>query len=169
MVLESDGMARRELLGAGFAGTAALHGLRSRPVLRRMRFDRAAYDSYIQRMNAGDLRFLDHYADDVQFVMGIRGKRAVREFYIRQQPFVRERLEVVFFCSDAHGAAAQVISEIRCIADCADTAIFGRALKSGEVQQVKGCLLYVLDEQGLIAKVMGPPPEILQPWHPASG
>jgi hypothetical protein len=129
------------------------------------RFARTDYDRYIGLMNAGDLRFADYYADDIRFVMNIRGKADVLAFYARQQPYVRETLEVLFFCSDEHGAAAQVQSELRCIQDCPDTALFGRALKTGEVQLVRGCLLYSLDARGAIAAINGPPPEILQPWQ----
>jgi hypothetical protein len=118
-------------------------------------------------MNAGDLRFVDYYADDIRFVMNIRGRAGVLAFYARQRPFVKERLAVTFFCSDRTGAAAEVRSEIRCIRDCADTTIFGRPLKAGEVQTIRGCLLYVLDARGLVAEIKGPPPEILQPWTAA--
>ena len=164
----ASGVSRRQLLETGVVGTAALGIPCSMPTAGHG-FDRAAYNRYIGLMNAGDLRFLDNYADDVRFVMNMRGKTAVRDFYASQRPFVHEVLEVVFFCSDLHGAAAQVVSKIRCIADCADTAIFGRALKAGDVQTVKGCLLYVLNAQGRIAQIMGPPPEILQPWKSTTG
>lgn len=116
-------------------------------------------------MNSGDQRFLDYYSEDVQFVMNIRGKNKVRDFYARQRPFVSETLEVTFFCSDTAGAAAEVLSTIRCIKDCPDTSIFGRTLVAGEFQLVRGCLLYRLDRRGLIAEIKGPPPEILKPWH----
>lgn len=129
------------------------------------RFDRAAYDRYVGLMNAGDPRVVDYYADDIRFVMQIRGKAAVRAFYARQRPFVRETLTVLFFCADNGGAAAEVHSRLRCIRDCDDTAIFGRALKAGEVQSSHGYLMYRLNAAGLIAEIMGPPPEILQPWR----
>jgi hypothetical protein len=116
-------------------------------------------------MNAGDLRFADYYADDIRFVMDIRGKADVLTFYARQRPFVKETLDISFFCSDAAGAAAEVHSELRCIRDCDDTTIFGRALKAGEVQRVRGCLLYVLNARGRITQIKGPPPEILQAWR----
>ena len=116
-------------------------------------------------MNAGDLRFVDYYADDIKFVMQIRGKASVLDFYARQRPYVRESLEVLFFCSDATGAAAEVHSELRCIRDCPDATVFGRALKVGEVQRTHGYLLYVLNAQGKIAEIKAPPPEILQPWR----
>jgi hypothetical protein len=128
-------------------------------------FGRADYDRYISLMNAGDVRFADYYADDIRFVMNIRGKADVLGFYARQRPYVRETLEVLFFCSDEHGAAAQVQSELRCIRDCADTSLFGRSLKAGEVQLVRGCLFYSFDAHGAIAAINGPPPEILQPWQ----
>jgi hypothetical protein len=116
-------------------------------------------------MNAGDLRFVDYYADDIRYVMNMRGKADVLNFYARQRPYVRESLEVLFFCSDATGAAAEVRSKLLCLKDCDDTTIFGRALKAGEVQRTHGALLYVLNAQGLIAEIKGPPPEILQPWR----
>ena len=97
--------------------------------------------------------------------MQIRGKAAVLDFYARQRPYVRERLQVLFFCSDATGAAAEVRSELRCIKDCDDTTIFGRALKAGEVQRTHGYLLYVLNAQGRIAEIKAPHPEIEQPWR----
>ncbi|NKJ42177.1 nuclear transport factor 2 family protein [Novosphingobium sp. SG720] len=153
-------------LGAG-PGVAAGESSQSPGRPSRGRFDRAAYARYIALMNAGDLRFVDYYADDVRFVMGIRGRADVRAFYQRQQPFVRERLDVLFFCADTHGAAAQVRSEIRCIRDCDDHGLFGRALRAGERQVIRGCLLYSLNAAGQITAVDGPPPEILEPWHSA--
>lgn len=155
---------RRALL----LGAAALVPLPALAIPSATRFDRAAYDRYIGLMNAGDLRFVDYYADDIRFVMNIRGRAAVLEFYARQRPYVKERLDVTFFCSDRTGAAAEVRSEVRCIKDCADTSIFGRPLKAGEVQTIRGCLLYGLDARGLIAEIKGPPPEILQPWRVAA-
>jgi hypothetical protein len=116
-------------------------------------------------MNAGDLGFADYYADDIKFVMNIRGKAAVLAFYERQRPYVTENLDVLFFCSDATGAAAEVHSELRCIRDCDDTTIFGHPLKAGEVQRIRGCLLYVLNARGLISEIKGPLPEILQAWR----
>ncbi len=154
---------RRALL----LGAAALVPLAAVAESSATRFDWTAYDRYIGLMNAGDLRFVDYYADDIRFVMNIRGRAGVLDFYARQRPFVKERLAVTFFCSDRTGAAAEVRSEIRCIRDCADTTIFGRPLKAGEVQTIRGCLLYVLDARGLVAEIKGPPPEILQPWTAA--
>ena len=100
-----------------------------------MPLDRAAYDRYVARFNAADPRFTDYYADDIKFLMNIRGKAGVLEFYARQRPYVKESLEVLFFCSDATGAAAEVHGAFRCIKDCDDPSIFGRALKAGEVQR----------------------------------
>lgn len=160
----TTGSDRRTLLTASLFGLAAMP-LPALAAQSSKRFDRAAYDRYIALMNAGDLRFVDYYADDIRFVMNIRGRAAVLDFYARQRPYVKERLDVSFFCSDRTGAAAEVRSEVRCIRDCADTTIFGRPLKAGEVQTIRGCLLYVLDAQGLIAAIKGPPPEILQPWR----
>lgn len=160
----TTGPDRRTLL----LGAAALVPLPALAAPSVTPFDRAAYDRYIGLMNAGDLRFVDYYADDIRFVMNIRGRAAVLDFYERQRPYVKERLDVTFFCSDRTGAAAEVRSEVRCIKDCADTTIFGRPLKAGEVQTIRGCLLYVLDARGLIAKIKGPPPEILQPWRVAT-
>ncbi|WP_237714116.1 hypothetical protein [Novosphingobium sp. Rr 2-17] len=116
-------------------------------------------------MNASDPKVVDFYADDIKFVMNIRGKAEVSNFYARQRPYVRETLDVLFFCSDATGAAAEVHSKLRCIKDCDDTTIFGRPLKAGEVQRTHGFLLYVLNDRGLIAEIKAPPPEILQPWR----
>ena len=165
-----SGLHRRDLLAASLAGAATLvawPALASEP--STFRFDRAAYDRYVALMNAGDPRVVDFYADDIKFVMGIRGKDAVRDFYARHSPFVRESLEVLFFCSDAAGAAAEVHSTLRCLKDCEDTGLFGRALKAGEVMRTHGFLFYVLNPQGLIAEVKGPPPEILQPWRIETG
>ena len=155
---------RRTLLLAVLAGTAVSGPVPGVTAPCRRTFDRTAYDRYIGLMNAGDLRFVNYYADDIRFVMNLRGRAAVLDFYARQRPYVRERLRVDFFCSDKTGAAARVVSEIRCIQDCDDTRIFGRSLKAGDVQQVRGCLLYVLDARGLIAAIEGSPPEILRPW-----
>ena len=156
---------RRQFLAGAVAGAAALAPLPGQAAERRIRFDRAAYDRYVSLMNAGDLRFVDYYADDIRFVMDIRGKAGVLDFYTRQRPYVKETLDVLFFCSDATGAAAEVRSDLRCIRDCDDTSIFGRALKAGEVQRSRGCLLYVLNARGMITEIKGPPPEILQPWR----
>jgi len=159
---------RRELLSKTLIGSIALAPLPAVAATRAARFDRAAYDRYIQLMNKGDLNFIDYYSDDVSFVMNIRGKKAVWDFYIRQQPYVMETLEVLFFCSDRGGAAAQILSKIQCVRNCDDPSIFGRNLVAGEVQLVRGCLLYGLNSQGKIAEIKGPPPEILQPWHSAT-
>ena len=156
---------RRELLVAALAGAATLIPRSGWTAGRHGPLDRAAYDRYVRLMNAGDPRFADYYADDIKFVMQIRGKAAVLDFYARQRPYVKESLTVLFFCSDARGAAAEVRSELRCIRDCDDTTVFGRALKAGEVQRTQGYLLYVLNEQGLITEIKGPPPDLLQPWR----
>jgi len=146
----------------GVAALAPLSGCAATPGVT---FDRAAYDRYVRLMNAGDPAFAEYYADDIKFEMNIRGKRGVLDFYSRQWQFMKETLEVVFFCSDVAGAAAEVRSELRCIQDYDDTTTFGRALKAGEVQRVRGYVLYVLNAHGLISEVRGPPPEVLQPWH----
>ena len=156
---------RRALLAASLVGAAVLPLHPARAAACRVPFDRAAYDRYVRLMNAGDPGFAEYYADDIKFVMGIRGKANVLNFYDRQRPYVKESLEVLFFCSDATGAAAEVRSKLRCINDCDDTSIFGRALKAGEVQRTHGYLLYVLNAQGMITEIKGPPPEILQPWR----
>jgi ketosteroid isomerase-like protein len=159
-------MHRRRLLGGALAGMAALAAAPGRAdETGQGRFDRAAYDRYVALMNTGDPRVVDFYADDIKFVMGIRGKAAVRDFYARHRPYVRESLDVLFFCADAAGAAAEVHSTLRCLKDCDDTSVFGRVLKAGEVMRTHGFLLYVLNPQGLIAEVKGPAPEVLQPWH----
>lgn len=150
---------------AAFAGAAALIPLAGWTAARRVPLDRAAYDRYVRLMNSSDLRFADYYADDIKFVMQIRGKAAVLNFYARQRPYVKESLAVLFFCSDATGAAAEVRSELRCIRDCEDATVFGRALKAGEVQRTHGYLFYVLNAQGLINEIKGPLPEIVQPWR----
>lgn len=167
MVLaKADGPPRRAFLATSFAGLASLLLRPGRAIAQDCdRFDRAAYDRYVALMNAGDPRVVDYYADDIRFVMQIRGKAAVRAFYARQRPFVTESLDVLFFCSDSTGAAAEVRSRLRCIKDCDDTTIFGRALKAGEVQRTHGYLLYELNGAGLIKAIKGPPPEVLAPWR----
>lgn len=165
MTSERFDPARRVLLGATLLGATATLPHRARAARTSSRLDRAAYERYLALMNAGDPGFLDYYADDVRFVMNIRGRSNVAKFYAAQRPYVKETLELLFFCSDTTGAAAQVSSELRCIANCDTTAIFGRALKAGEVQRIRGCLLYGLDGQGRIAEIKGPPPEVLEPWH----
>lgn len=160
---------RRAFLAASVAGAATQLPGRSHAAARYHRFDRGAYDRYISLMNAGDLRFAEYYADDIKFIMNIRGRASVLDFYARQRSYVTETLKVLFFCSDAEGAAAEVLSELRCIMDCEDTAIFGGPLKAGQVQRTRGCLLYVLDAQGIITEIKGPPPEVLQPWRIEAG
>lgn len=154
---------RRKFLTVALAGGAALP-VTAQAATCGVPFDRAAYDRYVAYMNAGDPRVVDVYADDIKFIMNMRGKAAVAAFYARQRPFVRESLEVLFFCSDAKGAAAEVRSEIRCLKDCDDPTVFGRALKAGEVMRTQGTLLYVLNAQGQIIEIKGPPPEVLKPW-----
>jgi ketosteroid isomerase-like protein len=156
---------RRAFLAGSIASAASLLPASTQAAVRHAPFDRAAYDRYIESMNRGDLRFADYYADDIAFVMDIRGKAAVLAFYDRQRPYIRETLKVLFFCADDKGAAAQVHSEVRCIRDCDDITLFGRALKAGERQTIRGCLLYSLDAQGKIIAISGPPPEILTPWR----
>jgi hypothetical protein len=149
------------LVGAGAFLPRAARASASCPVP----FNRAAYERYVGLMNTEDLRFADYYAEDINFGMNIRGKSKVLDFYRHQWPRVKETLEISFFCSDATGAAAQVQSELRCLKDDSDTTIFGRALKAGEVQRVRGCIFYTLNAQGLITEIKGPPPEVLQPWR----
>jgi len=156
---------RRELVVSSLAGAAVLAPLPALAATTPVRFDRAAYDRYVRLMNAGDPRFAEYYADDIKFEMNIRGKAGVLNFYAQQWQHMKETLEVVFFCSDVTGAAAEVRSELRCIKDFDDTTIFGRALKAGEVQRVRGYVFYLLNPQGLITEVRGPPPEVLQPWR----
>ena len=156
---------RRAFLTASLGGAGALLSGADRAAPHREPFDRAAYDRYIRLMNSSSPQVVDYYADDVWFVLNIRGKAAVRDFYARHRPFVRESIEVLFFCSDAGGAAAEVHSTMRCIKDCDDTSIFGRPLKAGEVLRTHGFLFYVLNTRGLIVQIKGPPPEILQAWR----
>jgi hypothetical protein len=157
---------RRAFLATSLVGGAALlPGAARAAASCSVAFNRAAYERYVGLMNAEDPRFLDYYADDIKFEMNIRGRSKVLDFYRHQWPYVKETLEISFFCSDATGAAAQVSSVLRCIKDNSDTRIFGRALKAGEVQRVRGCVFYTLNAQGLIAEIKGPPPEVLQPWR----
>jgi len=163
---ESANGQRRTLLATSLVGGAALlPGAARAAASCAVPFNRAAYERYVGLMNAGDPRFVEFYAEDIRFEMNIRGRSKVLDFYRQQWPYVKERLEVSFFCSDANGAAAQVRSELRCIRDNNDTTTFGRALKAGEVQRVRGCVLYTLNAQGLITEIKGPPPEVLQPWR----
>lgn len=155
----------RKLLLATVAGGAAMLVGEASAATGRQAFDRQAYDRYVALMNGRDIRFADFYADDIRFEMGITGKAAVLDFYHSQWLHVVETLEVDFFCSDAQGAAAEVRSELRCIRDFDDASIFGRALKAGEVQRVRGYVFYMLNADGLITRIKGPAPEVLQPWH----
>ncbi len=157
---------RREILATSLVGGAALLPSAARAAAScSVPFNRTAYERYVGLMNAADPRFVEYYADDIKFGMNIRGRSNVLDFYRHQWPQVKERLEISFFCSDATGAAAQVRSELRCIKDNNDTTIFGRALKAGEVQRVRGYVFYMLNAQGLITEIDGPPPEVLQPWR----
>lgn len=165
-IAQRSTLSRRRLFALSLAGAIPLVSISARATPQRVPFDRKAYNHYVGLMNEGDLRFTDYYAEDIKFIMNIRGKVDVMAFYDRQRLYVKETLQVLFFCSDSSGAAAQVHSELRCIRDCEDSRIFGRALKAGEVQQVRGCLLYDLDAQGKIGQIMGPPPEIITPWRP---
>ncbi|MFA9216781.1 MAG: nuclear transport factor 2 family protein [Sphingomonadaceae bacterium] len=154
-----------------FLATALVSGTVLSPAAARaaascaVPFNRAAYERYVGLMNAEDPRFVEYYTDDIKFEMNLRGKSNVLEFYRHQWPYIKETLAISFFCSDASGAAAQVFSELRCSKDNNDTTIFGRALKAGEVQRVRGYVFYTLNAQGLITEIKGPPPEVLQPWH----
>ncbi|WP_408590998.1 hypothetical protein [Novosphingobium sp.] len=167
VIPQSNPTHRRAFLTGALSGAAALG---ARPAiaaaLPRARFDRAAYDRYVQLMNASDPRVVDFYADDIKFVMNITGKAAVAQFYARHRPFVTESLEVLFFCSDSTGAAAEVHSTLRCIRDCNDTSVFGRPLRAGETMRTHGFLIYLLNDAGLIREIKGPPPEVLQDWRP---
>jgi hypothetical protein len=164
--LETNAGQRRAWLATSLVGGAALLPGAARASLAcAVPFNRSAYERYVGLMNAEDPRFVDCYAEDVQFVMNIRGRAQVLAFYRRQWPFFKETLEVVSFCSDATGAAAQVRSEMRCIRDYNDAATFGRVLKAGEVQLVNGCVFYTLNPQGLITEIKGPPPEVVRPWR----
>jgi hypothetical protein len=157
---------RRAFLGTTLVGGAGLMPDVTRPAHScSISFNRASYERYVGLMNAEDPRFVEYYAEDIQFEMNIRGRSNVLDFYRRQWPSIKETLEISFFCSDATGAAAQVRSELRCNKDNKDTTIFGRALKAGEVQRVRGYVFYTLNAQGLITEIKGPPPEVLQPWR----
>ncbi|WP_157190148.1 hypothetical protein [Novosphingobium sp. Rr 2-17] len=70
------------------------------------------------------------------------------EIYARQRPYVRESLEIIFFCADAQRAAAEVSGTFRCIKDCDDTSIFGQTLRVGEAQRTNGFLIYKLNNRG---------------------
>jgi hypothetical protein len=157
---------RRAFLATSLVGGAALLPDAARATAScTVPFNRAAYQRYVGLMNAEDPRFVEYYADDIKFEMNIRGRSNVLDFYRHQWPLVKETLEISFFCSDASGAAAQVQSELRCVKDNNDTTLFGRALKAGEVQRVRGYVFYTLNAQGLITEIKGPPPEVLQPWR----
>jgi hypothetical protein len=156
---------RRAFLATSLVGGAALLPTAAPAASCAVPFNRAAYERYVGLMNAKDLRFVEYYADDIKFEMNIRGKSNVLDFYRHQWPYVTETLGISFFCSDATGAAAQVRSELRCNKDNNDTTTFGRALKAGEVQRVRGYVFYTLNAQGLITEIKGPPPEVLQPWR----
>jgi hypothetical protein len=156
---------RRDVLVSLLVGAAAVLSTPGQAAARHTAFDRPAYDRYVRLMNAHDARFTDYYADDIKFEMNIRGKAGVLEFYQRQWAYVAETLEVLFFCSDATGAAAEVRSELRCVKDYDDTTTFGRALKVGEVQRVHGYVFYTLNPQGLVTQIKGPTPEVTQPWR----
>ena len=110
-------------------------------------FNRATYDHYVGLFNAADPGFTHYFADNINFVNFLHGKAEVLAFYGARRPYVKETLEVLFFCSDAEGAAAEVRGEFRCIQDCDDPKIFGRSLKASEVQRAHGYLFYVLDEK----------------------
>ena len=156
---------RRAFLATSLVGGAALLPGAARAASCSVPFNRAAYERYVSLMNAEDPRFVEYYADDIKFEMNIRGKSKVLDFYRHQWPLLKETLEISFFCSDATGAAAQVRSELRCIKDFSDARMFGRALKAGEVQRVRGYVFYTLNPQGLITEIKGPPPEVVQPWR----
>ena len=156
---------RRAFLATSLVGGAALLPGTARAASCGVAFNRAAYERYVGLMNAEDPRFVEYYADDIKFEMNIRGRSSVLDFYRHQWPYLKETLEISFFCSDATGAAAQVRSELRCIKDFSDARMFGRALKAGEVQRVRGYVFYTLNAQGLITEIKGPPPEVLQPWR----
>ena len=156
---------RRTLFAATIAGAAVFVPRRSRATCASVPLDRAAYDRYVALFNAADPRFTDYYDDNIKFVMNVRGKAGVLAFYARQRPYVKESLEILFFCSDATGAAAEVHGAFRCIKDCDDPTIFGPALTAGEVQRTHGYLLYRLNGHGKISEIKGPPPEVIQPWR----
>ena len=156
---------RRAFLATSLVGGAVLLPGAARAASCGVAFNRAAYERYVGLMNAEDPRFVEYYADDIKFEMNIRGKSKVLDFYRHQWPLLKETLEISFFCSDATGAAAQVRSELRCIKDNDDTTTFGRAIKAGEVQRARGFVFYALNAQGLITRIQGPPPEVLQPWR----
>jgi len=161
----ANGQRRMFLATSLVGGTALLPGVGRAAASCSVGFNRAAYERYVGLMNAEDPRFVEYYASDIKFEMNIRGRSNVLEFYRHQWPYIKETLEISFFCSDATGAAAQVRSELRCIKDNNDTTTFGRALKAGEVQRVRGYVFYTLNAQGLITEIKGPPPEVLQPWR----
>ena len=156
---------RRAFLATSLVGGAALLPGAARAASCTVAFNRAAYERYVGLMNAEDPRFVEYYAEDIKFEMNIRGRASVLDFYRHQWPYLKETLEISFFCSDATGAAAQVRSELRCIKNNNDTKMFGRALKAGEVQRVRGYVFYTLNSQGLITEIKGPPPEVVQPWR----
>jgi hypothetical protein len=162
---ESANCQRRAFLATSLVGGAALLPGAARAASCSVPFNRAAYERYVGLMNAEDPRFVEYYANDIKFELNIRGRSNVLDFYRHQWRYIKETLEISFFCSDATGAAAQVRSELRCTKDNNDTTTFGRALKAGEVQRVRGYVFYTLNAQGLITEIKGPPPEVLQPWR----
>lgn len=156
---------RRNVLAGSVLGAAALLPAAGKAcAVKRLPLDRAAFDRYFALFNAGDQHFVDYYADDVDFLGFLKGKPAVLEFYAAQRPYIKESIELLFFCSDTNGAAIEVRGMFRCIKETPDATLAGRVLKVGEVQRTHGYILYVLNDQGKIVQMKGPPPEIVQPW-----
>jgi hypothetical protein len=97
--------------------------------------------------------------------MDIRGRANVPDFYRKQWACINEALEISFYCADAAGAAAEVLSKLRCVKDNNETPVFGRAQKAGEVQRVRGCGLHALNARGPSTETRGAQLEVVQPWR----
>lgn len=161
--------ARREfiintaILGLTVAGTRAARAETCRTApLTRERFRR-----YLDLFVSLDPAVVEFFSDDVVFRIGdrqeIKTPQNILEVYRRRLRNVRESSEILFFCSDSTGLAAELRTEYRCFRDEDDPSIFGRPLKKGEVRRSLGIALYTV-ENGKITSMHGAP-QTISDWH----
>lgn len=151
-------------LAAGLSGLA-----HARPAPERI-INREDYRRYLDLFTSLDRRVFDYFSDDMVFRIGGRGElqgpQAIFDSYRRRLLNVRETAEILFFCSDSTGLAAELRTEYRCIRDEPDASLFGRPLKQGEVKRSLGVALYTI-RNGKFTSMHGKP-QTVDDWHMAA-
>lgn len=132
---------------------------------------REQYQRYLKLFASLDPAVVEFFSADVVFRIGERQElktpQKILEVYRRRLLNVSESPELLFFCSDADGCAAELRTEYRCFRDENDPTIFGRPLKQGEVRRSLGIALYTM-KNGKITSMHGAP-RTISDWRFEAG